>query len=160
DQLSDAEGAALAAQYGALSADHLEYASDDGLKALAEAGSVAVLLPGAFLILRETQAPPVARLRELDVPIAIASDCNPGTSPVCSLRATMTLATALFRLTPEECLAGVTRNAARALGLADRGTLEPGKRADLAIWDVAHPRELSYWLGLNPLHDLLIGGLA
>lgn len=158
DQLSDAEGAGLAARYGALSADHLEYASDGGLKALADAGSVAVLLPGAFLILRETQAPPVARLRELGVPIAIASDCNPGTSPVCSLRAAMTLATALFRLTPEECLAGVTRNAARALGLADRGTLEAGKRADLAVWDVGHPRELTYWLGLNPLHELFVGG--
>lgn len=160
DQLSDAEGAALAAKYGALSADHLEYASDEGLKALADAGSVAVLLPGAFLTLRETQAPPVARLRELGVPVAIASDCNPGTSPVCSLRATMTLATALFRLTPEECLAGVTRNAARALGLDDRGTLEPGRRADLAIWDIGHPRELSYWLGLNPLHELMIAGDA
>jgi imidazolonepropionase len=160
DQLSDADGAALAAEYGALSADHLEYASDDGLRALADAGCVAVLLPGAFLTLRETQAPPVARLRELGVPLAIASDCNPGTSPVCSLRSAMTLATALFRLTPEECLAGVTRNAARALGLADRGTLEAGKRADLAIWDIHHPHELSYWLGLNPLHELLIGGLA
>lgn len=156
DQLSNAEGAALAAEYGALSADHLEYASEAGIRALADAGCVAVLLPGAFLTLRETRMPPVERLRELQVDIAIASDCNPGTSPVCSLRAAMVLATSLFRLTPEECLAGVTRNAARALGLQDRGTLEPGKRADLAIWDIDHPRDLSYWLGLNPLHDLLV----
>jgi imidazolonepropionase len=159
DQLSDADGAALAAQYGAQSADHLEYASDAGLQALADAGTVAVLLPGAFLTLRETQRPPVTRLRSLGIPIALASDCNPGTSPVCSLRATMTLATALFRLTPEECLAGVTRNAARALELADRGTLEAGKRADIAVWDIGHPRELSYWLGLNPLHELLVTGV-
>jgi imidazolonepropionase len=158
DQLSDAGGAELAARFGALSADHLEYASDDGLRLLAESGTVAVLLPGAFLVLRETQPPPVARLRELKLPIAIATDCNPGTSPVCSLRATMVLAGALFRLTPEECLAGVTREAARALGLADRGTLAPGKRADIAIWNVGHPRELSYWLGLNELEGLMING--
>lgn len=158
DQLSDSEGAALAAEYGALSADHLEYASDAGLQRLAATGCVAVLLPGAFLTLRETRLPPVERLRELGIPIAVASDCNPGTSPVCSLRAAMVLATSLFRLTPEECLAGVTRNAARALGLSDRGTLEPGKRADIAIWNVDHPRELSYWLGLNPLHELLVAG--
>jgi imidazolonepropionase len=158
DQLSDAGGAELAAQFHALSADHLEYASDSGLRLLAGAGTVAVLLPGAYLVLRETRPPPVQRLRELKVPIAIGSDCNPGTSPVCSIRATMMLAGALFRLTPEECLAGVTREAARALGLTDRGTLAPGKRADIAIWNVGHPRELSYWLGLNELEDLLIGG--
>jgi imidazolonepropionase len=158
DQLSDAGGATLAAEYGALSADHLEYASEAGVEALANAGCVAVLLPGAFLTLGETKRPPVQRLRELGVDIAIASDCNPGTSPVCSLRAAMVLATSLFRLTPEECLAGATRNAARALGLSDRGTLEAGKRADIAIWDIEHPRELAYWLGLNPLHQLLLAG--
>jgi imidazolonepropionase len=159
DQLSDSDGAALAAEFRALSADHLEYASQAGIEAIAEAGCVAVLLPGAFLTLRETRLPPVSLLRDHAVRIAIASDCNPGTSPVCSLRASMVLATSLFRLTPEECLAGVTRDAARALGLADdRGTLETGKRADIAIWNVGHPRELSYWLGLNPLHQLLIAG--
>ena len=158
DQLSDSMGAALAGRFRALSADHLEYSSDAGLRALAAAGSVAVLLPGAFLVLGETRRPPVETLRELGVPIAIATDCNPGTSPICSLRATMVLAASLFKLTPEECLAGATREAARALGLADRGTLEPGKRADIAIWDIGHPRELSYWLGLNELRGLLIGG--
>ena len=158
DQLSDSMGAELAARFRALSADHLEYSSDAGLRALAAAGSVAVLLPGAFLVLGETRKPPVETLRELGVPIAIATDCNPGTSPICSLRATMVLAVTLFKLTPEECLAGATREAARALGLADRGTLEPGKRADIAIWDIGHPRELSYWLGLNELRGLLIGG--
>ena len=158
DQLSDSGGAKLASEFRALSADHLEYTSDAGIEALAEAGCVAVLLPGAFLTLGETQLPPVERLRELGVPIAIASDCNPGTSPVCSLQATMVLAASLFKLTPEECLAGVTREAARALGLDDRGTLGIGKRADIAVWDVGHPRELSYWLGLNPLQELLIEG--
>ncbi|MDN5871816.1 MAG: imidazolonepropionase [Nitrococcus sp.] len=158
DQLSDSGGAKLAAEFHALSADHLEYASDAGIEALAETGSVAVLLPGAFLTLGETQLPSVERLRALGVPIAIASDCNPGTSPVCSLQTAMMLAASLFKLTPQECLAGVTREAARALALADRGTLEAGMRADIAVWDVGHPRELSYWLGLNPLHELLIGG--
>ena len=158
DQLSDSGGAKLAAEHRALSADHLEYASEVGITALADAGSVAVLLPGAFLTLGETKLPPVRRLRELGVPMAVASDCNPGTSPVCSLQAAMVLAASLFKLTPEECLAGVTRDAARALGLADRGTLEAGKRADIAAWDVGHPRELAYWLGLNPLHELLIEG--
>ena len=158
DQLSDSGGAALASKFRALSADHLEYASEAGIAALAQAGSVAVLLPGAFLTLGETQLPPVHRLRERGVPMAIASDCNPGTSPVCSLQTAMVLASSLFKLTPEECLAGVTREAARALGLEDRGTLETGKRADIATWDVEHPRELSYWLGLNPLRELLIEG--
>ncbi len=158
DQLSDSGGAQLAAEFNALSADHLEYASEAGLAALADAGSVAVLLPGAFLTLGEKQLPPVQTLRELGIPMAIASDCNPGTSPVCSLQATMVLAASLFKLTPEECLAGVTREAARALGLDDRGTLEAGKRADIAVWDVGHPRELAYWLGLNPLRELLVGG--
>jgi imidazolonepropionase len=158
DQLSDGGGAALAARSRALSADHLEHASNEGLRLLAQSGTVAVLLPGAFLVLHETRQPPVHRLRELKVPIAIATDCNPGTSPLCSVRAAMALAVSLFRLTPEECLAGVTREAARALGLADRGTLAAGMRADIAIWNIGHPRELSYWLGLNELEALLIEG--
>jgi imidazolonepropionase len=159
DQLSDTGGAELAASYHALSADHLEYTSESGVRALASAGTVAVLLPGAFLTLGETHRPPVDLLREHKVPIAVATDCNPGTSPVCSLRAAMNLATSLFKLTPEECLAGVTREAARALGLLhDRGTLESGKRADIAVWDIGHPRELTYWLGLNELSDLFING--
>ena len=158
DQLSDGGGAELAAKANALSADHLEYSSDEGLRRMADSGTVAVLLPGAFLVLRETKKPPLARLRELKVPIAIATDCNPGTSPVCSIRATMVLAVSLFGMTPEECLAGVTREAARALGLIDRGTLAAGKRADIAIWNVGHPRELSYWLGLDELEGLLICG--
>jgi imidazolonepropionase len=159
DQLSDSGGAELAASFGALSADHLEYTSDSGIRALADAGTVAVLLPGAFLTLRETQLPAVDQLRDSGVAIAIATDCNPGTSPLCSLRTTMTLATSLFRLTPEECLAGVTRNAATALGLGDdRGTLEQGKRADIAVWDITHPRELSYWIGMNELTELLVAG--
>ena len=158
DQLSDGGGAGLAARAQALSADHLEYSSDEGLRAMAGSGTVAVLLPGAFLTLREDRKPPLARLRELDVPVALATDCNPGTSPVCSIRVIMNLAVALFGMTPEECLAGVTREAARALGLHDRGTLAPGKRADIAIWNVGHPRELSYWLGLNELESLMIRG--
>ena len=145
-------------EYGALSADHLEYTHFNGVKALADAGTVAVLLPGAFLTLGETTRPPVNPLRDEGVPIAIASDCNPGTSPVCSIRTTMTLATTLFGLTPEECLAGVTRNAARALGLRDRGTLETGTRADIAVWDIGHPQELSYWIGMNELAELLVAG--
>ncbi len=159
DQLSDGGGAELAANFDALSADHLEYTSQEGVKALAKHGSVAVLLPGAFLTLRETQLPPVKALRANGVPIAVATDCNPGTSPICSLRTAMMLACRLFRLTPEECLAGATRHAARALGLQDdRGTLETGKRADIAIWDISHPRELAYWTGTPQLAQLLIGG--
>jgi imidazolonepropionase len=161
DQLSDGGGAELAAQFNALSADHLEYTSVNGVTALAKAGSAAVLLPGAFLTLGETQRPPIDALREHGVPIAVATDCNPGTSPICSLQSCMTLATSLFGLTPEECLAGVTREAARALGLSgDRGTLEVGKRADVAVWDVGHPRELAYWMGLNPLASLYVEGTA
>ncbi len=157
DQLSDGGGAELAAYFGALSADHLEYASKAGAEALAESGTVAVLLPGAFLTLGETQMPPVDTLRKLRVPLAVASDCNPGTSPICSLRNAMMLASRLFRLTPLECLAGTTREAARALGIADdRGTLEVGKRADVAIWDVDHPRELAYWIGTPQLSELLL----
>ena len=125
---------------------------------MAASGTVAVLLPGAFLTLGETQLPPIADLRDARVPIAIGSDCNPGTSPICSLRIAMMLAARQFRLTPEECLAGVTRHAAKALGLDDRGTLEAGKRADLAAWDVGHPRELAYWLGTPQLAELFIGG--
>jgi len=159
DQLSDAGGAALAARYGALSADHLEYTPDDGVARLAEAGCVAVLLPGAFITLREQQAPPLRALREHGVPLALASDCNPGTSPVCSLLTVMSLAASQFRMTPEECLAGVTRNAARALGLSDRGTLQAGQRADFALWDIGHPRDLSYWMGLNNLMQLYVRGV-
>lgn len=159
DQLSDSGGAKLAARYGALSADHLEYTNSAGIEALAEAGTVAVLLPGAFLNLAETQRPPVAALRAAGVPIALATDLNPGSSPLRSLRAAMHLAATLFRLTPEECLAAVTRNAAHALGLhEDRGTLCAGKRADIAIWDIDDPAELTYWLGANPLHELCVGG--
>jgi imidazolonepropionase len=158
DQLSDSRGAALAARYNALSADHLEYTSPGGVSALAESGAVAVLLPGAFLTLGEAQLPPIDALRKSGVPLAIASDCNPGTSPICSLRIAMMLAARQFRLTPEECLAGVTRHAARALGLQDRGALEVGKRADIAVWDIVHPRELAYWLGTPQLAELLIGG--
>ncbi len=158
DQLSDGGGAALAAGFRALSADHLEYTSADGVRSMSKAGSVAVLLPGAFLTLGETRLPPVDALRAGRVPIAIASDCNPGTSPICSIRNAMMLAARLFRLTPEECLAGATREAARALGLDDRGTLETGKRADLAIWEISHPRELAYWVGTPQLAELLTGG--
>ncbi len=157
DQLSDGGGAELAAYFGALSADHLEYTSKAGAEALAESGAVAVLLPGAFLTLGESQAPPIDTLRKLRVPLAVASDCNPGTSPICSLRNAMMLASRLFRLTPLECLAGTTREAARALGVADdRGTLEVGKRADVAVWDVDHPRELAYWIGTPQLAELLL----
>ncbi len=159
DQLSDGGGAELAARFGALSADHLEYTSADGVRALAESGTAAVLLPGAYLTLNETQQPPVAALRGSGVPIALATDCNPGTSPLSSIHIAMGLASRLFGMTPEECLAGVTREAARALGLGhDRGTLEAGKRADLAIWDFGHPRELAYWLGAQPRADLLVAG--
>ncbi|MXW69958.1 MAG: imidazolonepropionase [Acidobacteria bacterium] len=159
DQRTDGGGAALAARFGALSADHLEYTPESGIEALAGAGTVAVLLPGAFLTLGETRRPRVGALRRHGVPIAVATDCNPGTSPLGSLPEAMGLAARLFGLTPEECLAGVTRHAARALGLEhDRGTLEPGKRADIAVWDVGHPRDLTYWLGSRPLAGLLVRG--
>ncbi|MCH8336290.1 MAG: imidazolonepropionase [Proteobacteria bacterium] len=161
DQFSDGGGAALAAGFDALSADHLEFTSIEGVKSMADAGTAAVLLPGAFLTLGETQLPPIDALRDSEVRIAIATDCNPGTSPVCSLRVVMNLASSLFYMTPEECLAGVTRNAAHALGLEqDRGTLEVGKRADIAVWDIGHPRELTYWMGLNQLAELLVAGQA
>ncbi|MCG8371782.1 MAG: imidazolonepropionase [Proteobacteria bacterium] len=158
DQLSDGGGAALAARFGALSADHLEYTSPGGVRAMADSGVVGVLLPGAFVTLGETQSPPIDAMRERGVPIAIATDCNPGTSPICSLRSAMMLAARVFGLTPEECLAGTTREAARALGLDDRGTLEAGKRADVAVWDVGHPRELAYWFGTPQLAELILDG--
>ena len=152
DQLSDFGGAALAAKCGALSADHLEHANEDGVAAMARSGTVAVLLPGATYFLRETKMPPVAALRRHAVPIAVATDCNPGTSPLTSLLLAMNMAATLFRLTVAECLAGTTRHAARALGLqAHTGTLEPGKWCDLAIWDVERPAELVYRIGFNPL---------
>ncbi|KQS05374.1 imidazolonepropionase [Sphingomonas sp. Leaf357] len=153
EQLSNLEGAALAAQHGALSADHLEYLSPTGVAAMAHAGTVAVLLPGAYYFMRETQLPPIAALRAAGVPIALATDCNPGTSPLTSVLLAMNMAATLFRLTVDECLAAVTRNAARALGMADDiGTLEAGKSCDLAIWDVGRPADLVYRIGFNPLH--------
>ena len=159
DQRTDGGGAALAARFGALSADHLEYTPESEIEALAGAGTVAVLLPGAFLTLGESRRPPVGALRRHGVPVALATDCNPGTSPLASLPEAMALASRLFGLTPGECLAGVTRHAARALGLEhDRGTLEVGKRADIAIWDIGHPRDLTYWLGRRALTGLLVAG--
>ncbi|MCO6391677.1 imidazolonepropionase [Aliihoeflea aestuarii] len=158
EQLSDLGGAKLAAEYGALSADHLEYLGADGVAAMAASGTVAVLLPGAFYTLREKQSPPVQALRDAGVPIAIATDCNPGSSPLASPLLTMNMASTLFRLTPEEALAGLTRNAAKALGLGDEiGTIEPGKRAELAVWNVEHPAELSYRIGFNALHERIVG---
>jgi imidazolonepropionase len=158
DQLSDSGGAALAAEFGALSADHLEYANDAGIAAMANAHTVAVLLPGAFYCLRETRLPPVAALRAKGVAMAIATDCNPGTSPVTSLLLMLNMACTLFRLTPAEALAGVTRNAAQALGLNDRGRLEAGFRADLVLWDIDAPVELAYAVGANPLAGIVRGG--
>jgi imidazolonepropionase len=152
EQLSNLGGAKLAAGYGALSADHLEYLDAEGVSAMAECGTVAVLLPGAFYFLKDTQKPPVALLRDAGVPMAVATDCNPGSSPLTSLLTAMNMAATLFGLSVEECLLGVTRNAARALGLhEDRGTLEVGKRCDLAIWDAERPAELVYRMGFNPL---------
>ena len=153
DQLSNLHGAALAARYGALSADHLEHTDEGGAAAMAEAGTVAVILPGAFYFIRETKKPPIEMFRRHGVKMAVATDCNPGTSPLTSLLLTMNMAATLFGMTVEECLAGVTREAARALGLSDEtGTLETGKWADLAIWDVESPAELVYRMGFNPLH--------
>ena len=153
EQLSDLGGAGLAAKHGALSADHLEYAGEAGVRALAEAGTVAVLLPGAFYTLHATRHPPVELFRRHGVPMAIATDCNPGSSPLASLLLAMNMACTLFRLTPEEALAGATREAARALGLTDTGRIAPGLRAHLAVWDVAHPAELAYRIGFNPLAE-------
>lgn len=158
-QLSDLDGAALAATYKALSAEHLEHAGEAGIKAMGEAGTVAVLLPGAFYCLRETKAPPVALLRQYNVPIAVATDCNPGTSPLTSLLLAQNMACLLFGLTPEEALLGCTRNAARALGLADRGVLEIGRVADLALWDIEHPAELAYHLGFNSCIGIVKNGI-
>ena len=158
DQLSNSGGTELAASFGALSADHLEYTSQKGVEALAESGTVAVMLPGAFFMLNEKQKPPIDDFRKMSVPMAIATDCNPGSSPICSIRFAMSLAANLFHLTPEECLAGVTREAAKALGIESKGTLEIGKDADIAIWDINHPNELTYWIGINPLSKLIIAG--
>jgi imidazolonepropionase len=160
EQLSHMGGTALAARYGALSADHVEYASAEDARLLADAGSVAVLLPGAFYTLRETQVPPLHAFREAGVPMAVATDLNPGSSPLGSLLLAMNMACTLFRLTPEEALAGTTRHAARALGLRDRGEIRAGLRADLAVWDIETPAELSYRIGTNPLHSRIFGGQA
>jgi imidazolonepropionase len=160
EQLSDLDGAALVAEFHGLSADHLEYLSDSGIQAMARAGTVAVLLPGAFYALRETKLPPVEALRAHGIPIAIATDCNPGTSPMLSLRLAANMACTLFRLTPEESLRGITVNAARALGLTDRGTLAVGKRADLVAWHARQPAELCYWIGGGLVRQVWVGGVA
>ncbi len=159
DQLSDLGGAALAARHGALSADHLEHTSQDGVAAMAKAGTVAVLLPGAFYFLRDTKVPPIEAFRRAGVPMAVASDCNPGSSPALSLLLMLNMACTLFRLRPEEALAGVTRNAARALGLNDRGRLAVGLNADFALWDVGRPAELCYWIGGNPCRSVVRRGI-
>jgi imidazolonepropionase len=159
EQLSNQHGAALAARYGALSADHLEHLDDAGVAAMAASGTVAVLLPGAFYFLRETKLPPIDAMRAAGVRMAVASDCNPGTSPMTSPLAALNMACTFFRLTPEEALAGFTREGARALGMLDDvGTLEVGKACDLAIWDVGSPAELSYWLGAPLLRERVVGG--
>jgi imidazolonepropionase len=158
EQLSDQGGATLAARHAALSADHLEYLSIEGISDMSLAGTVATILPGAFYTLRETQMPPIAALRAAGVPMTVATDCNPGSSPMTSLPLAMNMACTLFRMTPEEALLGTTAHAARALGLADRGTLAPGQRADLCIWDAAHPAELSYRIGAESLHTRIFGG--
>ena len=159
EQLSDQGGAALAASYGALSCDHLEWLSDDGVRAMAAAGTVAVLLPGAFYFLRETKLPPIQALREAKVPIALASDHNPGSSPGLSLLLMLNMACTLFRMTPEEALRGVTVHGARALGLHDRGILAVGQRADFVAWDLDHPNELAYWFGRNPCRRRVVAGM-
>ncbi|MDQ1197204.1 imidazolonepropionase [Agrobacterium sp. SORGH_AS 787] len=159
EQLSNLQGAELAASYGALSADHLEYLDEQGAKALAASGTVAVLLPGAFYALRETKLPPMQALRDAGADIALATDCNPGTSPLTSLLLTMNMGATLFRMTVDECLTATTRNAAKALGvLAETGTLEVGKSADLAIWNIERPAELVYRIGFNPLHARIFKG--
>ncbi|SEI39041.1 imidazolonepropionase [Frateuria terrea] len=158
EQLSDLDGAALVAEYRGLSADHLEHLSESGIRAMAAAGTVAVLLPGAFYALRETRLPPIDALREHGVPMAIATDCNPGTSPLLSLRLAANMACTLFRLTPEEALRGITLHAARALGLADRGTLAVGQRADLVAWNAEKPAELCYWIGGELAREVWIDG--
>ena len=158
EQLSNLGGAKLAASYGALSADHIEYLDEDGVKAMAEAGTVAVILPGAFYTLRETQTPPIDLLRKHGVPLALATDINPGSSPLNSLLLALNMGCTLFRMTPEEALRGVTQNAARALGLTDSGVIAPGMRADMAVWNIKHPAELAYRIGFNPLHSRIFGG--
>jgi imidazolonepropionase len=158
EQLSDQGGAALAARHGALSCDHLEWLSDEGVHAMAAAGSVAVLLPGAFYFLRETRLPPVQALRDAGVPMAVATDHNPGSSPGLSMLLMLSMACTYFRLTPEEAWRGATVHAARALGLADRGRLAAGQRADFVAWDAAHPRELAYRFGHNPCRRRVFGG--
>jgi len=158
EQLSHLGGTALAASYGAISADHVEYATVSDAEAMAKAGTVAVLLPGAFYTLRETQVPPVQAFRDHGVLMAVATDANPGTSPMTSLLLAMNMACTFFRLTPDEALRGVTVNAARALGLSDAGVIAPGMRADLAVWNIAQPAELSYRIGFNPLHRRIFGG--
>jgi imidazolonepropionase len=160
EQLSHLGGTQLAARYNALSVDHVEYATEEDARAMSASGSVAVILPGAFYTIRETQAPPIDHFRAHGVPIALATDCNPGSSPLTSLLLTMNMACTLFRMTPLEALTGVTRNAATALGLTDRGQLREGYIADLAIWDVQTPAELSYRIGFNPLHERLNGDTA
>lgn len=160
EQLSHIGGTALAAAYGALSADHVEYATPADAAALAVAGAVAVLLPGAFYTIHETQAPPVQAFRDHGVAMAVGTDWNPGSSPLGSILLAMNMACTLFRMTPAEALAGTTRNAARALGLSDCGRIAPGMRADLAIWNVRDPAELSYGIGINPLHARIFGGSA
>jgi imidazolonepropionase len=160
EQLSDMDGAALVAEHGGLSADHLEHLSESGIQAMAAAGTVAVLLPGAFYALRETKLPPIDLLRKHAVPMAVATDCNPGTSPLLSLRLAAGMGCTLFRLTPEEALRGITVNAARALGLPDRGTLAVGQRADLVMWHARHPAELCYWIGGALVRQVWLGGEA
>jgi imidazolonepropionase len=159
EQLSDQGGAALAARHAALSADHLEYLSDAGITAMAKAGTTAVILPGAFYTLRETQVPPIAALRAAGVPMAIATDCNPGSSPMTSLPLAMNMACTLFRMTPLEALQGTTIHAARALGLRDRGIIAPGQRADLCIWEATHPSEISYRIGATRLRTRIFNGV-
>ena len=158
EQLSRIGGTALAAKYGALSADHVEYATSADAAALAASGTVAVLLPGAFYTIHETQAPPVQAFRDHGVPMAVGTDWNPGSSPLGSILLAMNMACTLFRMTPAEALAGTTCNAARALGLTDCGVIATGMRADLAIWNVGDPAELSYGIGINPLHQRVFGG--
>ena len=160
EQLSHIGGTALAAKYGAISADHVEYANEDDAKALAKSGTVAVILPGAFYTIHETQAPPVQAFRDHGVAMAVATDWNPGSSPLGSVLLAMNMACTLFRMTPAEALAGTTRNAAKALGLTDCGEIRVGLRADLAIWDVATPAELSYGIGITPLHKRIFGGAS
>ena len=159
EQLSDQGGAGLVARYGGLSADHLDWLSPEGVAAMARAGTVAVLLPGAYYFLRETRMPPLAALREAGVPLAVATDCNPGTSPMTSLLLAMNMACTLWRLTPLEALRGCTVNAARALGRADIGSLVPGMRADFALWDIARPADLVYAIGANPCRGVVNGGV-